>query len=391
MKDKKLNIAVIEPIGGHGGNEFYDFGLCEALSLSHNVTLFTCDKTELHKQYPFKTEVKTVYKGIYSDSPSIVKGLRYLKGTLSALFYCLKNKADFIHLHIYRFAFWEKFNLLLFRFFKFKVITTVHDREPFAKFGEKVNINYDDFLKHSDAIIVHTHFSAQCLNRLLNEKNRKKIRKVKSGDVDFVYKREIVKEEARKKLNLPLDKKIIMFFGQIKKVKGLDVLIRAFNIVGKKFLDASLLIVGKPWKVDLNEYLNLIEDELKDRVILKANFIPNEYVPFYFAAADIVVLPYRKIYNSSVILRAFDYGSAVIASGLDTFKEFIDSGKNGLLFKSEDFKDLAKKIEYLLLNPEKIGVFKKNARKFRAENFNREEINLQMNKIFKEILNKDFQ
>ena len=387
----RLNIAVIEPIGGHGGNEFYDFGLCEALSLSHKVTLFTCDKTRLHLQFPFKTEVKTVYKGIYGNSPSIVKGLRYLRGTLSALFYCLKKKVDLVHLHIYRFAFWEKFNLLLFRFFRFKVVATVHDIEPFARFGEKVNINYDDFLKHSDAIIVHTDFSAQCLNRLLNEKNSKKIRKVKSGDIDFVYKKEIVKEEARKKLNLPLDKKIIMFFGQIKKVKGLDVLIRAFNIVGKNFQDANLLIAGKPWKVDLNEYLNLIDKELKDRVISRANFIPNEEVPFYFAASDIVVLPYRKIYNSSVILRAFDYGSAVIASNLDTFKEFIDSGKNGLLFKSEDFKDLAEKIEYLLLNPEKIKVFKKNAERFVAENYNRKEINLQMNKIFSEIFKRDFQ
>ena len=388
---KRLNIAVIEPIGGHGGNEFYDFGLCEALSLTHKVTLFTCDKTLLHKKHSLKTEVKTVYKGIYADSPSIVKGLRYLRGTLSALFYCLKSRVDFVHLHIYRFAFWERFNILLFKFFGFKIIVTVHDIEPFAKFGEKVNINYDDFLKHSDAIIVHTDFSAQCLNRLLNKKNREKIRKVKSGDMDFIYKKEIAKEEARKKLNLPLDKKIIMFFGQIKKVKGLDILVKAFNIVGKNFQDANLLIVGKPWKVDLNEYLNLIEDELKDRVILRANFIPNEEVPFYFASADIVVLPYRKIYNSSVILRAFDYGSAVIASDLDTFKEFIEEGETGYLFKSENAESLAEKINDLISSPKKIETIKNNAKNFVEENFSKREINLQMNKVFKEILNRDFQ
>lgn len=386
MKNKRLKIAVIEPIGGHGGNEFYDFGLCEALSLSHNVALFTCDETRLHLQFPLKTEVKTVYKGIYANFPSIVKGLKYLRGTLAALLYCIKNRVDVVHLHIYRFALWERFNLLLFRLFRFKVVATVHDIEPFARYGEEVKIDYNSFLEHADAIIVHTDYSVKCLKGLLNEKNREKIRKVKSGDLDFAFKKNISKKEARKRLNLTSDKKVIMFFGQVKKVKGLDILIKAFNVVGKRRPDVCLLVVGKPWKVNLEDFLGLIDEGLKNRVVLRTEFIPNEDVPYYFAATDIVVLPYRKIYNSSVILRAFDYGSAVIASDLDTFKEFIENGKSGLLFKSEDFEDLAKKIEYLLINSGKIEVFKKNAKKFIERNFNRQEVNLQMNKIFKEIL-----
>ncbi len=384
---KKLNIAVIEHIGGHGGNEFYDFGLCEALSLSHNVTLFTCDKTNLHRRHPLNTKIKLVYKGIYGASPKLIKALRYLIGSLSALYYSIIDKADLVHLHFYRFDFWEKLNLLLFKVFRFKIIATVHDIEPLAKYKEKVNINYDNFLRHIDAIIVHTDYSARCLNRLLNEKNRVKIRKIKSGDLDFIFKKEISKKDAREKLNLPINKKIIMFFGHIKKVKGLDILIKAFNIVGERFPDVTLLIAGRPWKVDLNEYLNLVNKRLSDRVIWRTGFVPNEDVPFYFAATDIVVLPYKKNYNSSVILRAFDYGSAVIGSDINALKEFIEEGKTGYLFKSEDFEDLARKIEYLIYSPEKIKIFTKNTKNFIANNFSREEINFQMNEIFKEILN----
>ena len=387
---KRLKIAVIEPIGGHGGNEFYDFGLCEALSLTHDVVLFTCDETSLHKRFPLKTKVREVYRGIYGKSPAIIKGLRYVKGTISSLFYCIKNRVDVVHLHIYRFALWERFNLLLFKLFRFKVVATVHDIEPFARYGEEVRIDYNSFLKHLDAIVVHTHYSLQYLSHLLNEKNRKKVRKVQNGDIDFVYKKSVSKKEARERLNLPVDATIILFFGQIKKVKGLDVLIKAFNIVGKRLSDVYLLIVGRPWKINLEDYVGLIDDSVKDRVILRPEFIPDKDVFYYFAATDIVVLPYKKIYNSSVILRAFDYGSAVIASDLDTFKEFIKEGKTGYLFKSEDAESLAEKIVFLISSPKKIETVKNNAKKFIEQNFSKMEINLQMNKVFKEILNKDF-
>ncbi len=387
MERKKLKVAVIEPIGGHGGNEFYDFGICESVALSNDVKFYTCDETVLHENAEVKTEVIKCYKGIYGNAPKFVRGFNYLKGIFCSLFSCLKNKTDIVHLHAYGFSFFESLSIRLFKLAGFKVIVTVHDIEPFDRFGSEININYNKFLKPADVIIVHTDFSIECLSKILNEENRKKLRKVKSGDLDFVYNKDIPMDEARKALSLPLDKKLILFFGQIKKVKGVDLLINAFNRIARENPDLDLVIAGRPWKVDINEYLKLIEEDVKNRIHLRLNYIPNEEVPLYFKACDITVLPYRKIYNSSVILRAFDYGCAVIASDLPTFKEFVIDGENGLLFKSEDVEDLIDKINFIFENEGMIERFKKNAKLFVEENFSREIINRQMNEIFDLVLN----
>ncbi len=360
----KLKVAVVEPIGGHGGNEFYDFGLCEAVALSHDVYFFTCDKTVLHEKIKVKTKVIKSYKNIYGKRSNFLNGLNYVKGTLSTLMFCLKHKINIVHFHIYRFSRLEKFNLNLFKLFGFKIVATIHDIEPFYKYGEELSINYNNFLNPVQTIIVHTDFSVNCLKNVLNKENFLKVKKVKSADLDFVYNVDIDSRDARKMLGLPSDKRIVLFFGQIKKVKGVDLLIQAFKIVAKEIEDAVLVIAGKPWKVDMDDYIRLIGDEIRERVYLRLEYIPNEDVPKYFKAADIVVLPYKKIYNSSVILRAFDYGSAVIASDLDTFKEFIGRNEKGVLFKSEDVDDLAEKMKNLILDSEKIEELKAKAKQY---------------------------
>jgi glycosyltransferase involved in cell wall biosynthesis len=137
----------------------------------------------------------------------------------------------------------------------------------------------------------------------------------------------------------------ILFFGQIKKVKGLDVLLRAVAILKQSTSDFELRISGKIWRDDANYYQNIIEEsKLAPNVKLDLRFVPDEETFDIFNDACIVVLPYKEIYQSGVLLKAMSFGRAVVCSDLPPFQELVADGKNGFLFRSEDPASLADKL-----------------------------------------------
>jgi D-inositol-3-phosphate glycosyltransferase len=75
---------MVEPVGGHGGMDYYDFGLCEGLSKTGTqVTLYTCDETR--QGDVASCETRLPYRRIYGDDPAWLRGLRYLQGSIEAL------------------------------------------------------------------------------------------------------------------------------------------------------------------------------------------------------------------------------------------------------------------------------------------------------------------
>lgn len=390
MIDERIKVSIVEPIGGHLGNEFYDFGLCKAISDEGvSVTLYTCDETTLDNKHPFNFIVKKFYRRIYGSAPKIIRGIRYVIGTLKTLSHAQKSGSSLVHFHVYHFANREFLNFLLFKWSGFKIVATIHDVESFEDFGKKINKSkYRKFEKRIDRVIVHSQFAFDSLTKYFTQFPKEKIHLVPHGDTDFIYPINCSPSEARTKLNLPQDKKLILFFGQIKKVKGVDVLLKAYTKVREKIADTQLVIAGSPWKMETGELEKIIhQHHLEKDCVLNFSFIPNELVPYYYKATDLVVLPYRKIYSSSVLTRSLDYGAAIITSDLDTFRRIIVPGENGLLFQSENDTDLAEKIIDLLQNPSLIETLRANAKKTIEDNFSWQVIGRQMNNIYNLALN----
>ena len=72
-----MKVAVIEPVGGHGGMDYYDFGLCGGLSEANvDVTLYTCDETAVKTAVPYT--LRFPYRRIYGDAPAWMRGARYV-------------------------------------------------------------------------------------------------------------------------------------------------------------------------------------------------------------------------------------------------------------------------------------------------------------------------
>lgn len=140
---------------------------------------------------------------------------------------------------------------------------------------------------------------------------------------------------------------VFLFIGQIKKVKGLDVLLEAFDRAHRGHPDMKLVIAGNPWKDDFAEYQAKIDDINaggEASVFTDIRFIPDEELGDFYDLADVVVLPYRDIYQSGVVRLSYAYKKPVIATRLAAFKEVIQDGVTGWLCESCDADDLSQKL-----------------------------------------------
>jgi glycosyltransferase involved in cell wall biosynthesis len=150
--------------------------------------------------------------------------------------------------------------------------------------------------------------------------------------------------EAKHRLGIRPSEKVILFFGNITPYKGLEYLVASFQQINAIDHEYRLIIAGRATRHEeyWAEIRKQIEDDIKQgRVLLKANFIPDEEVELYFKAADVLVLPYRRIDQSGVIFLGYGFGLPVLAADVGSLRDDIVEGKTGLLFRPEDSGDLA--------------------------------------------------
>lgn len=148
---------------------------------------------------------------------------------------------------------------------------------------------------------------------------------------------------ARQEKPLPREPYTVLFFGLIKKYKGLQVLIEAMPLVLKQIPQAKLIIAGEVYGKD-DGYLQQIEElHIEDQVEPHLRYIPDDEVAGFFQRASLCVLPYLSATQSGVIALSYAFGLPVLASNLDGLAEYIDEGSSGLLADAEPHR-LAEKI-----------------------------------------------
>ena len=156
----------------------------------------------------------------------------------------------------------------------------------------------------------------------------------------------ISKEEARRHLSLSIDDNIILFFGFIRKYKGLDILLEAMSILKKKKFFVRLLIAGEFYD-DKKIYEQQIEQlNLQDVLILKNEFIPDSEVKFYFSAADFVIQPYRSATQSGVTPLAYHFNKPMLVTNVGGLPAMVPDRRVGLIAEP-NANDIAEKIEEL--------------------------------------------
>ncbi len=232
-----------------------------------------------------------------------------------------------------------------------KLVFTAHnidarDRDGHSYLINRLSLKFMYLL--TDHIIVHTN---QMKTELINNFRIRgeKISVIYHGINMGVKNTDMTKIEARDKIGIDMQKKVLLFLGRIHPYKGLEYLIEAFSKLRKLDKNYRLLITGnvkkggeKYWE----NVQNLIKEcELADYVIIRDEYIPDSEMESYFKAADVLILPYKAIFQSGLIFLSYKFGLPIIASNIGSFRDFIIENKTGLIFRPEDSNDLVDKIE----------------------------------------------
>jgi len=149
--------------------------------------------------------------------------------------------------------------------------------------------------------------------------------------------------EARKRLGLGAEAAVILFFGFVREYKGLRYLIEAMPHILSR-LDAHLLVVGEFWD-DPDPYRRKIAElGLEHRTTIVDRYVPDEEAGLYFAAADLVALPYVDATQSAVVQLAFGLGVPVVTTRVGGLAEVVQDGVTGLLVPARQSAALAEAV-----------------------------------------------
>ncbi|MBB3699816.1 glycosyltransferase [Flammeovirga yaeyamensis] len=323
-------VIIIDPVGSKAGMDYYNEHLLESLQ---NQKI----NTYLSSNYKSNFVEKNLM--IFSSkhyNKKINKIINLIKGYFITLFFMKKNNIDNCIIHIFSSEIKDFILVFIMNLFNIKINLIAHDISGFTKNDNKFIKTY--LYKIASNIVVHNNFSKEKLLNILPYID-KKLQVIKHGAFTDMYNAELHRGDSFETLGLDPTKKYVLFFGQIKKVKGLDILIKSFSKINDE--NIHLIIAGKVWYDDFTIYDDLISKyQLKKRVHKIIRFVTDNERELLFKISSFVVLPYREIYQSGVLLMAMSLKIPVIASSLVPNKEVIENKKNGFLFDEED--DLSK-------------------------------------------------
>ena len=286
------------------------------------------------------------------DASTKAKVLRVLKYYARLIGYAAKAKPKLFHI------LWNnKFQLfdctLLMLYYKLlskRVVFTAHNvnagkRDQNDSWLNRISLKIQYNL--CDHVFVHTNG----MKREMTSEFRipeSKVSVIPFGINNTVPSTSLSSAEAKRQLGTSGGDKALLFFGNIAPYKGLEYLISAFAELLNKDRSYRLIIVGKPkgsegyWK---QIHQRIARSGIRDRVIEKIEYIPDEETELFFKAADVLILPYTRVFQSGVLFLGYSFGLPAIASDVGTLKEEIIEGQTGFVFKPQDSSDLASKID----------------------------------------------
>ena len=197
-------------------------------------------------------------------------------------------------------------------------------------------------LRYGDGFIVHSEQDRRGLQELLPGLPQEAVRKTIHPEYELFPISGLARDEARARLGI--EGRMVLFFGLVRKYKGLMDLIAAMPLLKNR--DVICLVAGEFYdrKAKYDAMVRRIGFAAA-KVRMVDRYIPNEEVEIYFAAADAVVLPYRMATQSGVAQIAFRFGRPVIATSVGGLPESIDDGRTGLLVPPQNPNALAAAID----------------------------------------------
>jgi D-inositol-3-phosphate glycosyltransferase len=337
-----------------GGDRPYVFGLAqELIAKGAEVDLIGSDELDF-PEFHGKPKYNFInLRGDQRPQASLLrKALRVLQYYVRLIGYAAAAKPKVFHiLWNNKFQLFDRTLLMAYyRALGKRIVLTSHNinigrRDSKDTFVNRLTLRIQYLLAH------HTFVHTEKMKReLIGEFDlpESRITVIPFGINNAVPNTSLTPREARQRLDIRANEKVILFFGNIAPYKGLEYLVSAFQQITVGRDDYRLIIAGRPkgpmsyWPAILEA---IREDVQKGRVLLRADYIPDEETEIYFKAADVLVLPYRHVYQSGVLFLGYSFGLPTLASDVGSLRDDILEGSTGFIFKPEDSMALAKTIE----------------------------------------------
>lgn len=132
-------------------------------------------------------------------------------------------------------------------------------------------------------------------------------------------------------MNLSTENKVLLFFGLVREYKGLKHLLNAMPDIAKKYPEVRLIIAGD-FGNGRDKYNEMIENlKIGDFIQIHDGHIPIPDVEKFFAACDLVVLPYESATQSGVIQAAYGFEKPVLATNVGGLPDAVSNMKTGYI------------------------------------------------------------
>lgn len=250
------------------------------------------------------------------------------------------------------------------------------NHEPRLHADERLDAKIGSFLNNHlikyDRIIVH----GECLKEILVERgfSENRVRVIPHGSYSLF-------RSLFPRKNIVPEKNTILFFGTIRKYKGLEYLIRAASLVSKELSDLKVIIAGEG---DLSSYSKMMTD--KSRFEVHNGSIPDGMVQELFDRSQLLVLPYIEATQSGPLHIAYALKKPVVATNVGTIPDAVKHYMTGLLVPPRDEKALAEAIVTLLKNDELRARMGENADRMARGEFSWDTIAKSTIKVYEEAI-----
>ena len=249
-----------------------------------------------------------------------------------------------------------------------KVLFVCHNVFPHERFPMD-RVLTKAVLRQGDCYIVQSKMDAKDLQTIIDNPM---FRQTVHPTYNAFKIEDMTKEEARSRLKIRMDEKVLLFFGFVREYKGLKYLIQAMPSIIERVTDIKLLIVGDFSSEDSKrQYEDMIEQiKVKDHIAIYDGYIPDREVEKFFEASDLVVLPYISATQSGIAQIAYGFEKPVVATNVGGLPDVVNDGRTGYLVKTENANAIADAVVDFFVNARSemlVSGVKKEANRFSWE------------------------
>ena len=394
-----MMVFIHDPWGIRGPGA-YTHSLCYSLSkIGLQVSLFTNFYYEYGALANYEIK-RRFFRFSERMRPNLfrkaIRGVEYLVVMIHLLVMYTREKPEVIHVQWFLFY---SFDLIWIRIIKLllpntKLVLTAHNVFPHVngmKYVHILSIIYSQF----DTIIVHSETLKYQMLNVFGEKakvwdievinmgvQKELIEKANLEKVDY-YSGEINREKYKGR--------VFLFIGSIHKNKGLDILIKSWDIHSERYPNDVLFIVGQP-QYNIDEELGYIKNKLSRNIKISLGYKSDEEMFAYYLSTDFVVLPYKEASQSGVLLTALTLGKPVVATKVGALPETVKLVNGGYVVLPNDYVSLSEALgKASKTSDEVLRKWGEDIRAKAIENFSWDKIAATTFKLYNTLLDDPFE